>query len=265
MSDRRAVALVTGACSGIGLALARRLASQGHDLVLVSNRAEALGEVATELARATGARALPITLDLARREAARELHERVRAEGLTIDVLINNAGMFFFGEVVDADPERAASLLELHVVTPSLLATLFGREMRERRSGRILFVSSLSAFRDMPGIGYYGASKKYLMGFARSLRSELAVYGVRVTCLAPGPVDTALYSADQEVVRLAKRLNVFMSPERVAEEALAALERDDELFVPGAAWRAAALASRAMPQLFIDLIRARAPWLPPRT
>ena len=258
-------ALVTGACSGIGLALAKSLAARGHDLLLVSNREAPLNAVAQELAREWGVRARPIALDLARREAAAELHARVTRDRERVDVLINNAGLFFFGEVVDADPERAASLLELHVVTPSLLSTLFGREMRARRSGKILIVSSLSAFRDMPGIGYYGASKKYLMGFARSLRSELGVYGVGVTCLAPGPVDTALYSSDHAAVRLAKRLGVMMSPERVASEALDALDRGDELFVPGAAWRAAALATRALPQAVIDLVRTRAPWLPPRT
>ena len=81
-------------------------------------------------------------------------------------------------------------MLQLHVVTPSLLCSRFARDMRARRSGHILVVSSISAWRDFPGISYYGSSKKYLRGFARALRSELSVYGVNVTCLAPGATAT---------------------------------------------------------------------------
>lgn len=258
------IALVTGACSGIGKALARRLGSLGHDLVLVSNRAGPLREAQAEIEAACRVRTWAIPCDLAGREAAHALHAEVRRLGIDVDILVSNAGVFFFGEIADADPAAAAAMLQLHVVTPSLLCTLFGRELRRRRRGHVLIVSSLSAWRDFPGIGYYGSSKKYLRGFARSLRSEMSVYGVNVTCLAPGATATALYDPDRVPVRLAARLGVMMSAEEVAEAGLAAMFARQAECMPGALTRAMAAAAALTPQAAIDLLRRHAPWLPPR-
>lgn len=254
-------ALVTGGCSGIGRAIAGCLAERGHPLVLVSDRAEALAETAAAL-RARGATVDTLVMDLARAEAASELYEAVRARGHEVDVLVNNAGFFFFGEAVDASPERANRLLQLHVVTPSLSCTLFGRDMRARRRGHILLVSSISAWRDFPGIGYYGSSKKYLRGFARALRSELRPYGVVVTCLAPGATATALYDPAVVNVDLARRLGVMMDPERVARAGVAALFAGRAECTPGLATRALGTLAALTPQPVVDLVRRHAPWLP---
>ncbi len=254
---------MTGGCSGIGRALAEGLAARGHDVVLADLSATVDG-AAAEIARAHRVAAHPIRIDLARPEAAGELYEAVRARGVTVDVLVNNAGIFFFGEAVDAAPARANALLQLHVVTPSLLCARFGADLRARRRGHILIVSSASAWRDFPGISYYGASKKYLRGFARALRSELAVYGVNVTCLLPGAVATALYDGKGVPVALAKRLGVMMEPRAVAEAGLAALFSGEAECVPGVLTRALIGAAVLTPQPVIDLLRRRAPWLPRR-
>jgi len=255
------VALVTGGCSGIGHAIACQLAARGHALFLVSERAGPLEAAAARIRDAHGVPVEVACVDLSRPGAAEEVHRRVRSQGLEVDVLVNNAGFLLFGEVVDVPVERANAILQLHVVTPSLLCTLFGREMRERRRGRILIVSSISAWRDFPGIAYYGSSKKYLRGFARALRSELGVYGVTVTCLAPGPVATGLYGADSPEVRRGKRLGLFLDPDRVAEAGVRALLRGEAECVPGFSSRLMAIASAATPQWVVDLIRRRAPWL----
>jgi uncharacterized protein len=255
------LALVTGGCSGIGLAIAGALAARGHPLVLVSENANRL-EAAASLLRAR--HGVPVTVvcqDLACPGAAEALHSRVRALGLEVDVLVNDAGTFLFGEVVDAPLDRAEALLQLHVITPSLLCALFGGEMRGRGRGRILVVSSISAWRDFPGIALYGASKRYLRGFTRALRSEMSVHGVSVTCLAPGPVATGLYGLDSTAVRRGQRLGLFMSPERVAEAGVRALLRGDAECVPGLLNRVLAVASAATPQWVVDLIRRRSPWL----
>jgi short-subunit dehydrogenase len=238
---------VTGACSGIGLAMARRLGSLGYDLILVSPRLVELTEAAGAIRREHGTTVHPVVLDLARPEAAAELYDAARNLDVEVDILVNNAGFFFFGEVADADPARANAMLQLHVVTPSLLSTLFGRDMRSRGRGHILFVSSISAWRDFPGIAYYGSSKKYLRGFARSLRSELGVHGVNVTCLAPGATATGLY--DPDVVPV----------ERAGLHAMFAGRAE---LVPGRLTRVMASAAAWTPQWAIDLIRRRAPWLP---
>jgi short-subunit dehydrogenase len=256
------VALVTGACSGIGREIARRLGSLGYELVLVSDRAEPLAETAREIREASGVEVHAIVLDLARAQAAAELHGDVERLGLEVDILVNNAGFFFFGEAADAPLDRANAMLQLHVVTPSLLCSRFARDMRARRRGHILVVSSISAWRDVPGISYYGSSKKYLRGFARALRSELAVYGVNVTCLAPGATATGLYDPEVVPVERAKRYGVMMDAEAVAEAGLRAMFAGQAECVPGALTRAMAIGAALTPQWVIDAIRRRAPWLP---
>ncbi len=257
----RPLALVTGGCSGIGRALADRLAARGHDLLLVSERPDRMAEAAEALRRAHGVSVHTVHLDLARPGAALELHRRVGEMGLAPEVLVSNAGFLLFGEVADTPLDRADALLQLHVVTPSLLCTLFGRDLRRRRRGRILLVSSISAWRDFPGIAYYGSSKKYLRGFARALRSELHVHGVSVTCLSPGPTDTALYAPDAAPVARGKRLGLFMSADAVAEAGVRALLAGRAECVPGLRNRLMATASALTPQWVVDLLRRRAPWL----
>lgn len=259
--DTLRVALVTGACSGIGRALAEHLGALGYTLVLVSNRAVEIAAAAAEIHARHGVPTHAIALDLARPEAAAALHAEVASRALAVDILVNNAGLFFFGEAVDADPARANAMLQLHVVTPSLLCTLFGREMRARRRGHVLLVSSISAWRDFPGIAYYGSSKKYLRGFARALRSELRPWGVNVTCLAPGATATALYDPKVIPVELGKRLGVMMDPDRVAAAGLRAMFRERAECMPGLLTRLMTWAAVLMAQLVIDLVRRRAPWL----
>jgi hypothetical protein len=259
--ERPRVALVTGGCSGIGKAIARRLGAMGYELVLLSDRAEALERAAAEIRAEHGVRVHAMAVDLARPEAAAEVFRAVGSLGLEVDVLVNNAGFFFFGEAVDASPERASAMLQLHVVTPSLLCTRFGREMRARGRGHVLVVSSISAWRDFPGIAYYGASKRYLRGFARALRSELGVHGVNVTCLAPGPTATELYGAGAVPVERARRLGLLVDADRVAEAGLDALFGGKAECIPGLPARAMALIAVLVPQWVIDLVRRRAPWL----
>lgn len=259
------VALVTGACSGIGRAIAERLGSLGYELVLVSQRPAELAATASSLADAYGVRTHPIVVDLARPAAAEELYDATRVRGLAIDILVNNAGFFFFGEAADARIDQANAMLQLHVVTPSLLCTRFAREMRTRRRGHILMVSSIASRRDFPGISYYGASKKYLRGFASSLRSELLVYNVNVTCLLPGATATNLYDPNVVPVELAKRCGVMMEPAAVAEAGLHAMFAGRAECSPGIVTRLLGAAAVVLPQSAIDLARRHAPWLPPIT
>lgn len=263
IARNRPRAVVTGACSGIGLAIARGLARRGHDLVLSSNREGPLADAARALREAHGARVDEVVLDLSDPASAAALHARA-SEGGAVDALVSNAGVFFFGEVADADPERALRMLNLHVVVPSLLCTHFARDLRARRGGRIMLVSSISAWRDFPGIAYYASSKKYLRGFAHALRSELRVYGVSVTCLAPGATATSLYDSTGVPVALATRLGVMMPPERVAEAGIDAMLRGDAECVPGAVNRAVTATIGMVPQGAIDAMRRYSPWLRPR-
>ena len=256
------VALVTGACSGIGRELADLLAAAGYSLVLVSNRAEALRAVASELAAAHGVAAHALPLDLAAPGAAQELHARTLALGLRVHVLCVNAGFFFFGEVADTDPARAEALLGVHVVSATLLALLFARDMRAARAGFILITSSISAWGSFPGIALYGASKHYLKSFALSLASELSVHNVGVTCLAPGATATALYDNTGVPARTAQALGVMMQPRAVARQGLQALFRRRALSIPGCLPKLFAFFMAILPLCLIDCARRRVPWLP---
>ena len=256
------VALVTGACSGIGRELADLLGASGFTLLLVSNRTVELRAAADELAAAHGVVTHALTLDLAAAGAAQLLHERVAALQLDVHVLCINAGFFFFGEVADTDPGRAEAMLNVHIVSASLLALHFAREMRARRSGFILFTSSISAWGSFPGIAFYGASKHFLKSFSLSLASELSVYGVGVTCLAPGATHTALYDSTGVPARTANALGVMMQPRDVAHAGLRALFSGRALVVPGCLAKVSAFFMGVFPLCLINCVRRRVPWLP---
>lgn len=248
-------ALVTGACSGIGLEISRELARRGYPLVLVSNREEALRDVATRLAQEFGVSTYPVALDLAAPEAAGLLYEEVRQRAIQVDVLVSNAGILMFGEVATVDPVRANTLLQLHVVTPSLLCTYFGGDMRSRRHGHILFMSSISANRPFPGIAHYGSSKGYLRIFATSLREELRPWGVKVTCVMPGAVATDLYGHTSVPVQKAVKYGVMMPAEVVARKAVKAMLSGKANLVPGVVSKISNAAMRYTPRPLIRFVQ----------
>jgi uncharacterized protein len=255
-------ALVTGACSGIGLEISRELARRGYPLVLVSNQEEVLAAAAGSLTAECGVRTYPVTMDLATPEAASLLYDEVRQRGIDVDILVSNAGILMFGEVATADPARANTLLQLHVVTPSLLATYFGRDMRTRRHGHILFMSSISANRDFPGIAHYGSSKRYLRSFATSLREELRPWGVKITCVMPGAVATNLYGRTNVPVQTALKYRVMMPAEDVARMAVRAMFAGRANVVPGVLAKVMNAAMMFTPRPVIRFVQDHSNWLP---
>jgi len=227
-------------------------------LVLVSNRPGPLEIAARELSERYGVETQSICMDLARADAAATLTEELHRRGLDIGMLISNAGMFFHGAVADTDPAQAEAMLQLHVVTPSLLALNLAQAMRARRSGHILFVSSISAWRDFPEIAYYGSSKRYLRSFAASLREELAVWGVNVTCLAPGATATGLYRNTSIPVDSAVRYGVMKDPAGVARLAVEGMFARKPVVVPGFSAKAMAVTMRLLPRWLISAVHKRA-------
>jgi short-subunit dehydrogenase len=250
-------ALVTGACSGIGLEIARNLACRGYSLVLVSNRPEELGFAARKIAAEHGVATRTVALDLAQPEAARALYEQVKGLDAEIEILVNNAGFLLFGEVADADPTRVNALLQLHVTTPTLLAHYFGRDMRARRNGHILIVSSASAWRDFPGVALYGSTKRYLRSFAAALREEMRPWGVNVTCLAPGAVATSLYGRSTGAAAKAAGRGLLSDPAMVAKAGLRGMFRRKALVLPGVGARLMAAGMAITPRWLIHLLRMR--------
>jgi len=188
-------ALVTGASGGIGRALAELLAADGYDLVLVARQEEKLRDLADELAARHGTRSLVLALDLSRPDAPQAIADRVSAEGLDIDVLVNNAGFGGLGRFADRPLATDLAMIQVNVACLTALARLFLPGMLARQRGRILNVSSTAAFQPGPFMAVYYATKAYVQSFSEAVAAEVEGRGVTVTAFAPGPVRTGFQDA----------------------------------------------------------------------
>jgi short-subunit dehydrogenase len=188
-SGGRLLALVTGASSGIGASLAGELARDGHDLVLVARRIEPMRALAEEL-RADGANSIIMAVDLSKVGAAASLAQDIKARGLSIDVLINAAGLGANGPFDASDPLRVSEMLQVNVVAPTELTRMLLPDMVARRRGKIMLVASTAAFQPGPQMAVYCASKAYVLSFGEAIAYELRDSGVTVTTLCPGATET---------------------------------------------------------------------------
>ncbi len=244
------LALVTGASSGIGLQYATQLARDYHcDLLLVSNQEKELNQVAVDLAATYGVKTVPHFADLSLNDAAENLHAWCHENGYVVDILINNAGVFFFNPYCETNMRRIELMLQLHVMTVAKLTRLFAEDMikreltpeeaaqricgRKRKRGYILNMSSMSAWMAMPGIQTYNASKAFIYNFSKSLWYELQPHNVGITVMAPGAVDTALFGLAPNLRKLAVNLTVSIPPERLVKRALKKMFRGKKADTPG--------------------------------
>lgn len=244
------LSLVTGASSGIGLQYATQLARDYHtDLLLVSNQEQELQRVADDLSAQYGVRAIAHYADLSLADAAENLHQYCRANNLQVDILINDAGVFFFNPYCETSMKRISLMLNLHMITVSKLCRLFGEDMiarqltdeeqaqticgKPRRKGYILNMSSMSAWMAMPGIQTYNATKAFIYNFSKSLWYELKPKGVNITVMTPGAVDTALFGLAPNLRRLAVNLRVSIPPEKLVKRALRSMFRGKKADMQG--------------------------------
>jgi uncharacterized protein len=255
-------ALITGGSSGIGYAIAHELAHMGYNLVLVSNQELKLNEVCEEIALKYKVMSWPLYMDLALPGAAVKLYDWCQLKTLQVDVLVNNAGIFFFGEVVETSLEKAEKMVSLHTTTPALLCLLFGKDMKQRRSGHILNISSLAADIPYPGIAFYSSTKRFLKSFSRSLRSEMIAYNVNVTCICPGAVSTHLYELGEAEHKKALRTGIMMRADILAHLAVSAMFHRKSTLTPGFINRIFLFFIYLIPHGLIVLIRRHSKLLP---
>lgn len=244
------LSLVTGASSGIGLQYATQLARDYHtDLLLVSNQEDELRKVAEDLEAQYKVRTIPHYADLSKQDAAEDLYDYCHANNLVVDILINDAGVFFFNPYCETSMKRISLMLNLHMVTVSKLCRLFGEDMvarqltdeeqaqticgKPRRKGYILNMSSMSAWMAMPGIQTYNATKAFIYNFSKSLWYELKPKGVNITVMTPGAVDTALFGLAPNLRKLAVNLKVSIPPEKLVKRALRSMFRGKKADMPG--------------------------------
>ena len=244
------LALVTGASSGIGLQYATQLARDYHcDLLLVSNQEKELEQVAKDLAAQYGVKTLARFADLSLNDAAENLHAWCKENGYLVDVLINNAGIFFFNPYCETSMKRIELMLQLHMITVAKMTRLFAADMiqrelteeetrtricgHKRMRGYILNMSSMSAWMAMPGIQTYNATKAFIYNFSKSLWYELKPKNVGITVMAPGAVDTGLFGLAPNLRKLAVALTVSIPPEKLVKRALKKLFRNKKADTPG--------------------------------
>ena len=229
-------ALITGGSSGMGLEYARQLVAKGYDLVLVSNRQDELEQAAEELTSASVERSPRVVTryqDLSLNNAADELVAFCQEQSIEVEVLINNAGMFFFEELTLDNERKALAMMQLHMYTPTRLCLLFGDAMKQRGHGYILNMSSMAAKLPCPGITIYSATKAYLKSFGKSLYFEMRPYGVGVTTVCPAAIATPLYKLKPSLLKLGVNLGVIGTPQWLVRRALRGLFRKRRVVKPG--------------------------------
>ncbi len=190
-------AVVTGASGGIGEQIARQLAGRGADLVLVARTEAALEALAEEVRAAYGVTAHVIALDLSLPDAGERLEQAISDLGVTVDVLVNNAGFGGFAEFWEQDPGEIDRMLAVNVRVLTDLSRRFLPGMVDRQRGRVLNVASTAAFQPGPLMAVYYASKAYVLSLSEALHEELRGTGVTVTALCPGPVETGFQAASK--------------------------------------------------------------------
>lgn len=247
---RRPYALVTGASSGIGAAVARQAVENGCDVGLVARRAERLDALAAEL-DAHGAAVTDIfVLDLSKESSAKTLAAGVHARGRQPDILVNNAGATVVKGYAGTTWQEQKALLELTITTPAALTHAFLPMMLAQRWGRIINISSIAALSSGgKGNTLYPAAKSFLLKFSQSLNAEVKDRGVHVTAVLPGFVATEFQTANNIPMEDGAAARRFaQTADEVAKEAWTRNERGHEIVVPGMPPKFAAGLMRALPE-----------------
>lgn len=247
-SDVAMTALVTGASSGIGLEFCHQLASMGINLLMVSNQMQELANARDTLAaKYPDQRFWAHYKDLAHPDAADEIYAYCSQNGIVVDILINNAGIFSFKTITDTTTDSLNLFIDLHMRTVTQLCQRFAIDMKSRRSGYILNMSSMSCWMPMPGIGMYAATKAYIRVFSRSLALELKDYGVGVTVVCPGGIATDLFGLPRNLQRLGVKLGVLATPQRFVSGALKRMFNHKKQYINGFINRLAIVAVALLP------------------
>ncbi|HEX9633779.1 MAG TPA: SDR family oxidoreductase [Gemmatimonadales bacterium] len=240
--------LITGASGGIGLALARRYATDGCDLILVSRSRERLAVAASELSRV---HVDTIVADLATAEGPEVVAAAVQRTGVAVGILVNNAGAGLQGPFVTTSLDRELELVRLNVGALLHLTKRLLPGMRARGRGHVVNIASVAAFLPGPYQSVYYASKAFVLSFSEALAEELRGTGIGVTAVCPGPTATGFHAAAG--VRRARpfRPRSFMTAEAVAEATVRGVRRNRRIVVPALTHRLLVLAIRLAPRRLV--------------
>ena len=249
-------ALVTGASKGIGRCYALQLAELGYNVLMVSLTESSLKETAEEVAKVNSkVWVRHYTKDMAAMNAAEELFAWTEQEGIKVDVLINNAGMFSFCDMVNTPIERVKRTITLHDITYTVLCQLFGKDMAERGGGYILNMSSFSVWMPFPGLALYSASKAYTKAFSVAFAKEMREKNVWVTAVCPAGIATDLYGLTKKWQGIGLKLHALSTPSFCARRGLNSLWRKKKCIVPDWWCKAFIPICLALPRFALNWLR----------
>jgi short-subunit dehydrogenase len=233
MKNQQNYALVTGGTSGIGYELAKLLAKDGFNLVIVARDEGELLRVSDEIKQQHGVDVITIAKDLFNVENSFELHNELKTRGLQIQILINDAGQGQYGEFVDTDIRRELDIINLNICSLVVLTKLFLRDMLVTGNGKILNLSSIASKTPGPWQSVYHGTKAFVQSFTEAIRSEVKDTGITITALLPGATATDFFNkADMQDSKLVKE-GKLDDAAKVAEDGYKALMSGDDMVVSG--------------------------------
>ncbi|MAM89448.1 SDR family NAD(P)-dependent oxidoreductase [Allohahella sp. A8] len=244
-------ALITGASSGIGKALAIEFAKDDWNLVLVARREQALEELAAELERDHHCKVQVIACDLSRDKAARVLFDETKSRNIVVDCLVNNAGRGTFGDWIEQDPDFNEDTIALNVVALTSLSHLYAKDMVKRELGYILNIASIAGFVPGPNLAVYHATKAFVLSFSEAIATELKGTGVSVTASCPGPTESEFFARSGSTEVKALKHTPIMSAEAVAREAYHAMLKGEPVKVHGLLNKLIVQSPRILPKAWI--------------
>ena len=248
--------LITGASSGIGLELARRFAADKSNLILIARTRDALEKLAEELRRDHNISVHVLCADLARAESPTQIFSELQGRGITVDVLVNNAGFGLHGEFVELPLRRQMEIISVNISALVELTGLFLPGMVERNRGGILNVGSVAGFLPGPHMAVYYASKAFVMSFSEALHEELRGTRIHVTNLCPGPTESN-FSNTARSHHTRKVSAKKMSAVEVARIGHADFRRAAPFSLPGAGNKILSLAPKFLPRAAVRRLVGR--------
>ncbi|MBK6264061.1 SDR family oxidoreductase [Marivirga sp. S37H4] len=231
MENSKQYALITGATSGIGYELAKLFAKDQYNLVIVARHEADLKKAASEF-RKEGVKVETITKDLFKKEAASEIYEEVKNRGITINVLVNNAGQGEFGKFIENNLQDELEIIQLNIVATVALTKYFIRDMMQAGEGKILNLSSIAGKVPGPYQAVYHGTKAFIQFFTEAVRSEMKDTGISLTALLPGATDTDFFNkADMESSKILEQ--DLADPAKAAEDGYKALMNGEAMVISG--------------------------------
>jgi short-subunit dehydrogenase len=244
--------LVTGATSGIGYELARLFAENGYNLVLVARSGEELLARSQEFSSQYQVQAIPIAKDLFNPNAATELYNEVKAKGIEVNILVNDAGQGVYGPFVQSDLQRQLQIIQLNIVSLTTLTYHFLKDMVSRNEGKILQLGSVVSEVPAPLQSVYGGTKAYVLSFTEALINEVKDTDVSLTVLQPGATDTDFFNkAGAQNSKMVEKKSKLSDPADVAKDAYKALMDGDDKVVSGLKNKVQVAMANVMPDTMV--------------